>query len=87
MDGGVCHRSLHGAGEQAEHGKMVGQRGGRGQRASSSLTNKLLVVITGGGKAGQLQVLLLAQTGALWACGKLALEVREGWRCQALGAH
>lgn len=41
----------------------------------------------GGGKAGQLQVLLLAQTGALWACGKLALEVREGWRCQALGAH
>lgn len=46
MDGGVCHRSLHGAGEQAQHGKMVGQKGGRGQRASSSLVNKLLVIIT-----------------------------------------
>lgn len=31
MDGGVCHRSLHWAGEQAGHWEMAGRRGGGGQ--------------------------------------------------------
>lgn len=46
MDDGVCHWRLHWTGEQAGHGEMLGQRGSGGQRASSSLTNKVCAIIT-----------------------------------------
>lgn len=68
------------------HGR--GRRPGRwaGEEGASSLPG---ACFPRRGREGRpaAKVLLLALTGALWVCGKLALEVREGWRCQVLGAH